>query len=120
MATRNKMIASISEMSVQVPLPCGFSYFTSLEIDYKLFTCSHMQSIISEKDIRRVQRAAERLLKQQEAKRSAEAQEIARKLQEIDVRYQDIVDTGAAIESRLKQGKPFAVKLHSLVWIILD
>lgn len=64
-------------------------------------------STINDRDIRRVQRAAAKMAKQQEQKRIHHQQEIQRSLQELDVRRQQIEFVGRDVERRLKNGRKF-------------
>uniref|UniRef100_A0A914WZ52 BMERB domain-containing protein n=1 Tax=Plectus sambesii TaxID=2011161 RepID=A0A914WZ52_9BILA len=58
-------------------------------------------SAASEREIKKIQRAAERIVRQNEQNRQRKGQDIQRRLQEVEVRRAEVDATGAELEKRL-------------------
>lgn len=60
--------------------------------------------VVSEREIRKVQKTAEKIVLRREQNRQRQAQDIQRRLQEIEVRKAEVQLTGGDLEQRLVNG----------------
>jgi hypothetical protein len=65
--------------------------------------------IVSAREIRKVQKTAEKIVLRREQNRQRQAQDIQRRLQEIEVRKAEVQLTGGELEQRLVNGKQFDI-----------
>lgn len=83
-------------------------FYNLFATTFRFMITPFLQSIdsnVSDREVRRVQRAAAKIVRQAENKRHRQAGEMQRQMEELEVKRQKLNEDGLATEKRLQTGK---------------